>query len=40
MVYARQERARNGLAGGYEDFFDRKGYQEIVELLQTLGVEE
>jgi Sulfatase-modifying factor enzyme 1/Ankyrin repeats (many copies) len=35
------KRARNGLAGAYEDFgLDRKGYQEIVELLQTLGVEE
>ena len=34
------KRARNGLAGAYEDFFDRTGYQEIVELLQTLGVEE
>ncbi|MDZ4685770.1 MAG: SUMF1/EgtB/PvdO family nonheme iron enzyme [Planctomycetaceae bacterium] len=34
------KRARNGLAGAYEDFFDRKGYQEIIELLQTLGVEE
>ena len=35
------QRARNGLAGAYEDFgLDRKGYQEIVEVLQTLGVEE
>ena len=34
------KRARNGLAGAYEDFFDRKGYQEIVELLQALGIEE
>ena len=34
------KRARNGLAGAYEDFFDREGYREIVELLQTLGVEE
>jgi hypothetical protein len=34
------KRARNGLAGAYEDFFDRQGYQEIVELLETLGVEE
>jgi len=34
------KRARNGRAGSYEDFFDRKGYQEIVELLHTLGVEE
>jgi hypothetical protein len=34
------KRARNGLAGAYEEFFDRQGYQEIVELLQTLGVEE
>ena len=32
--------ARNGLAGAYEEFFDREGYREIVELLQTLGVEE
>ena len=34
------QRARNGLAGAYEEFFDREGYREIVELLQTLGVEE
>jgi hypothetical protein len=35
------KRARNGLAGAYEDFgLDRTGYQEIVGLLQTLGVEE
>lgn len=34
------QRARNGLAGAYEDFFDRQGYQEIIELLQTLGVKE
>jgi hypothetical protein len=34
------KRARNGLAGAYEEFFDRQGYQEIVELLQALGVEE
>ena len=34
------KRARNGLAGAYEEFFDREGYREIVELLQTLGVEE
>lgn len=34
------KRARNGLAGAYEDFFDREGYREIVELLQSLGVEE
>src|SRR6185295_14089636 len=34
------QRARNGLAGAYEEFFDREGYQEIVELLQRLGVEE
>jgi hypothetical protein len=27
-------RARNGLAGAYEEVFDRLGYQEIVELLQ------
>jgi hypothetical protein len=33
-------RARNGLAGAYEEFFDREGYREIVELLQRLGVEE
>jgi hypothetical protein len=33
-------RARNGLAGAYEDAgLDREGYREIVELLQTLGVE-
>ena len=34
------KRARNGLAGAYEEFFDREGYREIVELLQALGVEE
>jgi len=34
------KRARNGLAGAYEEFFDREGYREIVELLQSLGVEE
>ena len=35
------KRARNGLAGAYEDSgLDREGYREIVELLQTLGVEE
>ncbi|HUS08928.1 MAG TPA: ankyrin repeat domain-containing protein [Pyrinomonadaceae bacterium] len=36
------KRARNGLAGAYEDDprLDRAGYREIVELLQTLGVEE
>lgn len=34
------KRARNGLAGAYEDFFDRAGYGEIVELLQSLGVED
>lgn len=34
------KRARNGLAGAYEDFFDREGYQEIVDLLQRLGVVE
>ena len=34
------KRARNGLAGAYEEYFDREGYREIVELLQTLGVEE
>jgi hypothetical protein len=33
-------RARNGLAGAYEEFFDREGYREIIELLQSLGVEE
>ena len=36
-------RARSGLAGAYEDAdaaLDREGYREIVELLQTLGVEE
>ena len=31
------QRARNGLAGAYDDFFDREGYREIVELLQSLG---
>lgn len=34
------QRARNGLAGAYEEFFDREGYREIIELLQSLGVEE
>jgi hypothetical protein len=34
------KRARNGLAGAYEEFFDREGYREIIELLQALGVEE
>jgi hypothetical protein len=34
------KRARNGLAGAYEEFFDREGYGEIIELLQRLGVEE
>ena len=37
------ERARKGLAGAYEDAdasLDREGYREIVELLQTLGIEE
>src|SRR5687768_12111247 len=36
------KRARNGLAGAYEDDprLDREGYREIIELLQTLGVEE
>jgi hypothetical protein len=37
------KRARNGLAGAYEDAdaaLDREGYREIVELLQTLGVGE
>ncbi len=34
------KRARNGLAGAYEEFFHRQCNQEIVELLQTLGVEE
>jgi len=36
------KRARNGLAGAYEDDprLDREGYREIVELLQTLGIEE
>lgn len=35
------KRARNGLAGAYEDDprLDREGYREIVELLRTLGVE-
>lgn len=32
--------AQDGLAGAYEEFFDREGYREIVELLQRLGVEE
>jgi hypothetical protein len=31
--------ARDGLAGAYENFFDREGFREIVELLQRLGVE-
>jgi hypothetical protein len=34
------QRARNGLAGSYKEFFDREGYRDIVELLQLLGVEE
>jgi len=37
------KRARNGLAGAYEDSdsrLDREGYREIVELLETLGIEE
>jgi len=36
------KRARNGLAGAYEDDprLDRQGYQEIVELLQALGALE
>lgn len=35
------KRARNGLAGAYEGAgLDREGYQEIVELLQTFGIEE
>jgi len=36
------KRARNGLAGAYEDDprLDRQGYQEIVELLQAVGVAE
>jgi hypothetical protein len=35
------KRARNGLAGAYEDAgLDREGYQEIVELLQILDIEE
>jgi hypothetical protein len=37
------QRARSGLAGGYEDAdarLNREGYREIVELLQTLGVED
>jgi hypothetical protein len=34
------KRARNGLAGAYEEFFDREGYREIIELLQSLGVED
>ena len=36
------KRARNGLAGAYEDAdaaLDREGYREIVELLQSLGIE-
>lgn len=33
-------RARNGLGGAYEEFFDREGYRVIVELLQTLGIKE
>ena len=34
--------ARRGLAGDFEDDprLDREGYREIVELLQTLGIEE
>jgi ankyrin repeat protein len=34
--------ARRGLAGDFEDDprLEREGYREIVELLQTLGVEE
>ena len=34
--------AQRGLAGDFEDDprLDRAGYREIVELLQTLGVEE
>jgi Ankyrin repeats (3 copies) len=34
--------AQRGLAGDFEDDprLDREGYREIVELLQTLGVEE
>jgi hypothetical protein len=37
------QRARNGLAGAYEDAdasLDRAGYREIVDLLQSLGIEE
>lgn len=37
------KRARNGLTGAYEDAdatLDREGYREIVELLQTLGLDE
>jgi hypothetical protein len=34
------KRARNGLAGAYDDFFDREGYREIVALLESLGVKE
>jgi ankyrin repeat protein len=37
------KRARNGLAGAYENAdasLDSEGYREIVELLQTLGIEE
>jgi hypothetical protein len=34
------KRAKSGLAGAYEEFFDREGYREIVTLLQSLGVEE
>jgi hypothetical protein len=30
------KRARNGLAGAYEEFFDREGYREIVELRRRL----
>ena len=34
--------AQRGLAGAYEDDpdLDREGYREIIELLQTLGIEE
>jgi hypothetical protein len=34
------KRARNGLAGAYEEFFDREGYRDIVDMLQILGVQE
>jgi len=41
MTKGALNRARNGLAGAYENSgLDREGYQEIVELLQSLGVAE